>query len=325
MNSNSEKFEEYISKSQPSIDKYEFKRIKYKKCPHNTIYIFIFFVFILLSLLFIILQIRNDLRIEQKKKINNTNNITIDWEKEKLVIHALGIFNNYTYTNSFEALNYWYFQKKMHLMEADFYLTSDNHIVLSHDFSHMRKTPNLTEFKQSHSKGNLTSMTFEDLVVFMEKHQDLYIITDTKFKDIPRIKLEFDDMAEILSHHKNVNERFIIQVYNEKMFLFLNENKYPFKLFIFTLYQRWNGRDYKDLENIFSFCAKHKLKGIVVHKKLFNNKIYNLSNIYSIPIYLHTENSIIKIAEYLQKVKGVYTDEINNNALEEYLSNQTKL
>ena len=132
-------------------------------------------------------------------------------------------------------------------------------------------------------------------------------------------------MAEILSHHKNVNERFIIQVYNEKMFLFLNENKYPFKLFIFTLYQRWNGRDYNDLENIFSFCAKNKLKGIVVHKKLFNNKIYNLSNIYSIPIYLHTENSIIKIAEYLQKVKGVYTDEINNNALEEYLSNQTKL
>ena len=112
MNSNSEKFEEYISKSQPSRDKYEFKRIKYKKCPHNTIYIFIFFVFILLLLLFIILRIRNDLRIEQKKKINITNNITIDWEKEKLVIHALGIFNNYTYTNSFEALNYWYFQKK---------------------------------------------------------------------------------------------------------------------------------------------------------------------------------------------------------------------
>ena len=109
------------------------------------------------------------------------------------------------------------------------------------------------------------------------------------------------------------------------MFLFLNERKYPFKFFMFTLYKRWSGKNYEDLENIFSFCVKYKLKGIIMYKSLFNNKIYNLSNKYSIPIYLHTENSIIKVAEYLKKVKGVFTDELDKYVLEEYLSNQTKI
>jgi len=30
-------------------------------------------------------------------------------------------------------------------------------------------------------------------------------------------------MTQILSRHKNVNERFIIEIYNEEMFLFLKE------------------------------------------------------------------------------------------------------
>ena len=344
MDINSEKEEEYILGTKLRIHKYEIKRIKYrknrkyKKFSCITLQTFIFFVFILLLMLFLILLVENNLILKNNKKkqngikaLNNEikedvkSNITNDWEKEKLIIHALGRFNNFIYTNSLDAINYWYFQKKMHFIEADCLLTSDNHVVLSHDFSHLKKTPTLSEFKQSYAKGKLMPMTFEDLVLFMEKHPDLFIITDTKYDDIPNIKIEFDEMTEILSHHKNVSERFIIEVYNEKMFLFLNERKYPFKFFMFTLYKRWNGKNYEDLENIFSFCVKYKLKGIIMYKSLFNNQIYNLSNKYSIPIYLHTENSIIKVAEFLKKVKGVFTDELDKYVLEEYLSNQTKI
>ena len=33
-------------------------------------------------------------------------------------------------------------------------------------------------------------------------------------------------MTEILNHHKGVNERFIIEIYNEGMYSFLKEQKY---------------------------------------------------------------------------------------------------
>ena len=81
----------------------------------------------------------------------------------------------------------------------------------------------------------------------MEQHNDLYIITDTKFDDIYHIQIEFDEMIKILSRHKNVNERFIIEIYNENMHFFLKEKKYPFKYFIFTMYKRWFNRNYTDL------------------------------------------------------------------------------
>ena len=61
----------------------------------------------------------------------------------------------------------------------------------------------------SKTKGNLSPLTFEDLVIFMEHNKDLYIITDTKNKDKNNIQIEFDEMTEIWTRHKGVVERFI--------------------------------------------------------------------------------------------------------------------
>ena len=213
----------------------------------------------------------------------------------------------------------------MRLMEADFHLTLDNHTVLAHDFGRLIRPPTLVEFKKNRLNGYLTRLSFEDLVIFMEQHDDLYIITDTKFDDIQHIRIQFEEMTEILSRHKNVNNRFIIEIYNERMYLFLKEKKYPFKYFMFTLYKRWNSGNYTDLENIFSFCEEKKIKGIIMYSFLFNSRINKLSKKYSIPVYVHTENNIIRIAEFLQKVRGVFSDEIDKSALDAYFSNLTKL
>ena len=242
-------------------------------------------------------------------------------------MHAFGEYNQAIYTNSIDALNYWYFEEKMTLMEADFHLTRDNHIVLAHYFNYFKSIPNIEEFKKIKVHGNLTTMTFEDLVIFMEKRKDLYIITDTKYTNLRKIQIEFDKMTEILNHHKGINERFIIQVYNERMFLFLKKKNYPFHLFLFTLYQRW-GRWIKrnklaDLENIFKFCKKNKIRGIVMFHHLFGNPIDKLSKKYSVPVYLHTVNNLTKIDEYFNKgIKGIITDNISNKLFNEYLLNK---
>ena len=254
-------------------------------------------------------------------------NITKDnknkWKKEKLIIHALGEYNNTIYANSFEGLNYYHIIKKMNLMEADFLLTKDEHIVSAHDYKIFNyKKPTYKKFKESRTRGNLTPITFEDLVQFMYTHKELYIITDTKYSDITRIEKEFNEMVQILDKYKDVNERFIIEIYNEKMYEFLKLKNYPFKYFLFTLYRRLTyPYNYTDMENIFKYCKENQIDGIIMWDNWFNERISNFSYLYSIPVYLHTVNDIQKVIKlFNQGAKGIFTDNITNDILEQYLN-----
>ena len=244
------------------------------------------------------------------------------WKDDKLVIHALGKFNNTVYANSYEGLNYYYVVKKMKLMEADFLLTNDGHIVTAHDFKLFNNlAPSLDKFKKSRIKGNLTPMTFEDLVKYMYENKDLYIITDTKYSDITRIEKEFNEMTEILSRYGNVNERFIIEIYNERMYEFIRSKKYPFNHFLFTLYQRLKyPYNFDIMENMFKYCREKGIDGIIMWNTWFNDKVSNFSKKYYIPVYLHTVNNIEEIVELLnQGAKAIFTDNVTYDILEKYL------
>ena len=206
-------------------------------------------------------------------------------------------------------------------MEADFMLTKDNRTVLAHDYSNFKYPPTLEEFKKSKGKANTTRMVFEDLVLFMIENKDLYIMTDTKHKDIGRIRIEFDEMTSILNNHKELYERFIIEIYNEKMYFFLKQKNYPFKYFVFTLYQRWEPPwGLKDLETIFAFCKQNKIHGILFFDFLFKDYFLQFSRNYSVPLYIHTVNNIEKAVDFMKKgVKTIMTDNITDIMLDKYL------
>ena len=61
----------------------------------------ILFIFIFLFLIIIVFVIVFKLKKNSFKR-----------ENEKLILHALGEMNNCQYTNSIEALKYWYHEKK---------------------------------------------------------------------------------------------------------------------------------------------------------------------------------------------------------------------
>ena len=261
----------------------------------------------------------------EKNNIPEKINLTDDgprWKKEKLIMHALGEVNNSTYINSYEGLNYYHTVKNMNLMEADFLLTKDNHLVVAHDYGVFDdETPTLDQFKSSKTRGNQTPMTFEDLVKYMNNNRDLYIITDTKYTDFSYIEREFNEMEKILSKYGDVNERFIIEIYNEKMYEFLKEKKYPFKYFLFTLYRRLpNLFVYTDLLLIFEFCKENKIDGIIIQSYWFDSPIIEFSKKYSIPVYLYTSNDIKTTVDLLNSgVKAVMTDNLTNDILEKFL------
>ncbi len=239
-----------------------------------------------------------------------------------MVVHALGKFNNMFYTNAYESLNYYYVVKKMKLMEADFLLTNDSHIVTAHDYHIFNdRIPSLEEFKTTRTRGNLTPMTFEDLVKYMYNHEDLYIITDTKYADLPNIEKEFNEMTEILSKYENVSERFIIEIYNEQMYEFLRSKKYPFNNFLFTLYLRIaNPRNMRVMESIFKYCKEKGIEGIIMPLEWYNDKINNFSKNYNVPLYIYSISEIEKAIELLnQGIKAIFSYNITYDMLEEHL------
>ena len=277
-------------------------------------------------------QVNNNIINANQNLIDYIDNITSllnqnltnkdKWKYELFVMHALGGYNKTIYTNSYEGLNYYYLVKKMKLMEADFQLTNDSHIVTAHDYSAFNhRIPSFEEFNNSRTNGNLTPMTFEDLVIYMYDHKDLYIITDTKYTDLERIEIEFNEMTEILSKYEDVNERFIIEIYNERMYEFLRQKNYPFNHFLFTLYQRLSyPYNFNSMEEIFKYCKENGIEGIIMWDVWFNNRISVFSQNYSIPVYLHTVNDIEKVVKLLnQGAKAIFTDYLNYEVLEEYL------
>ena len=268
---------------------------------------------------------KNNLKEILKNQENDSTNYT-KWKDNKLIVHALGQFNNTIYTNSYEAMNHSYVVHKMKLMEADFRLTIDKHIVVSHDFSYFHnRVPSFEEFKKAKLRGYLTPMSFKDLVKYMHKNKDLYIITDTKYSHITRVEKEFNEMTKILSRYKDVNKRFIIQIYNEKMYEFLKEKNYPFIHYIFTLYKRMRfPYNLREMESIFQYCKKKGIDAIVMWDYWYNYsyKIAEFSQKYSIPVYVHTVNDPMKIVDFMKRgVKAVFTDNITYVELEEYLNN----
>ena len=330
------------------------KKKKKKKVSLNFLYIFIIFIILLFLFskpYFKINQLNpksteqnkntikeerniikaNKNKTQELKNQKNTNHIFNQenksfinkdkWKNETLVIHAIGKYNNKIYANSFEGLNYYYIIKKMTLMEADFLLTKDKHVVLAHDYKNYKKVPNFEEFKIYKLKGNLTAMIFEDLVKFMFKNKDLYIITDTKYIDLMRIEREFNEITEILNKYGDVNERFIIEIYNEKMYEFLKKKNYPFNHFLFTLYKRLKyPYNYNDMEKIFIYCKEKKIDGIIMWAGWFNDKISNFSKKYSVPVYLHTINDIQRTVKLInQGAKAIFTDNLTNELLKKFL------
>lgn len=119
------------------------------------------------------------------KPLENKNNfIDFDITSIQLIAHAFGCSDGMPeYTNSLEALQNSY-NKGFRIVETDILLTSDEDIVLAHDWYSsplfLEAVPTKTEFKNSLIDSRFHSMDLDDLISFMLTHTDLYVLLDTK-------------------------------------------------------------------------------------------------------------------------------------------------
>ncbi len=244
-----------------------------------------------------------------------------DWtEGNALIAHALGEYEGKIETNSKEAfLQSW--ENGFRVMEADFVYTSDNVLVVRHDFEpggsyyRLEIQPNATQpvmdlntFLNTKIVYEQTPLTAEDLLELMVEYSDVYLVTDTKNTDEATIKSQFQDLYEIAHRigHPEILDRIIPQIYHEDMLGWV-QSIYPFPQWIYTLYQQAD-IDYAETAQ---FCAANNIGVVTIEKSRVTWDIVQTFKAQGVKVYVHTVNRYMQLQELLNMgVSGIYTDTI---------------
>lgn len=236
--------------------------------------------------------------------------------KITLIAHALGGIDDKSYTNSKEALVYNY-ELGHRAFEVDLSVTSDKKLVCVHDWEHGAFIQNRGEkiilTKDEFEKGIIfekyTPVSVEELLTFMEKHKDVWIVTDTKDSDADLVTFEISyivNTAESLGI-ENVLDRIAVQIYNPEMYEVVCEI-YEFPGIIFTMYQYWGG-DPEKFVDICRYCAYMDIDIIAMWYYLATPEVIERADQFGIEIYVHTLDDVDMVVELQELgVKGFYTD-----------------
>ena len=243
-----------------------------------------------------------------------------DWQTgNPLIAHALGEADGKIELNTKEAfIAAW--ENGFRVVEADFVYTSDNVLVLRHDFekdgSYYRLeiepegklVMDSKTFKATPAVFEQTPLTAVDLISLMIEYPDVYLVTDTKSTDKATVQKQFRDLKQIAVNMgaPEVLERIIPQIYKKEMLGWVKE-VHPFSDWIFTLYLIGNP-DYKDIAK---FCAENGIDTVTIHYNRATKANVETLKAKGLKVYVHTINRYLYMKEMLALgADGIYTDRI---------------
>lgn len=188
---------------------------------------------------------KNENKIQIKKLFTKKSKDV--WGNNNLIAHAFGAVDGKDYTNSFEAFEQNY-KKGYRVFEVDFLLTSDNRLIARHDWSYDRALL----FKQNPPHNLGTPWDYDSVmnqkiydayspvdvalvIEIMEKHPDVYIVTDSKYFDSEIVRETFQQIVDAAGNDPSILKRVIPQIYNQEMLKDVR-GVYNFPEIIYTLY-----------------------------------------------------------------------------------------
>jgi len=221
----------------------------------------------------------------------------------RLIAHAGGIGNHRIYTNSLEALNNSVARGHT-AIEIDFSWTSDDHLVLLHDWNHefeklFDRSPGrltLAVFRSTPSAHGLTHLSSEDLEEWLVEHPDILIVTDIKERNIDGLRL----LAEEYPEHRH---RIAPQIYRPESYL--EVRKLGYDHVVFSLYRA----DLPDHQAV-DFAIGNPLFGVTMPlRRAMEGTLPAELAAHGVRVYVHTVNDYPTVDRLrTQGVYGVYTD-----------------
>lgn len=244
--------------------------------------------------------------------------------QEQIITHGMGAVGERTVLNCLEGFQAMY-QQGVRVFEADLRLTSDQAVVLRHDWRKgwqrgIRETsiPTLEEFLNAPILGKYTPLSFQDLLLLMEEYPDICIVTDSKFMEAEFVRLQFDAMvadAEELGL-SYLLDRFVVQIYSPLMFQVV-DSIHHFSGYIYTLYLEGFDGTEDTFRRKAAFCAENGILGITMAQELWGAAYGEIAAEYGISVYTHTVNDLEQAKALLDSgVSGIYTDSLTPGNLE---------
>lgn len=228
-----------------------------------------------------------------------------------IIGHGMFGIDGVTYTNSKEAFITGY-QKGLRIFEIDLELTSDDKLVLTHDWHNYQSIPTSEFFLTNKIKDKYTPLSIEDILLLLKIYPDVWFITDSKYTEEKMIIKEFKYLVQVAKNLNLVQEldRLVIQLYYQKMYNII-ESIYDFKYYLYTMYMNWD-YNYNHFAEICEW-GKDKLEGIVLFKDSFSVNLLNIVKKYDLDLYVHTVNDLMEAKKLLREgVQGIYSDFITD-------------
>lgn len=250
-----------------------------------------------------------------------------------VIAHAGGGIDGNIYTDSLEALNQSY-QNETRLFDIDLRFTSDDEIVLRHDwtqvdlgqpeFEYLQQIerqpseysqeqipreylPTLEQFKQARILSKYTPLSFRDVVDWMKSHSDAYMVLDVKedAKETYTWIIEhFKENDEMLNHlvvscYDVQDLEDVLKIYPFKNIMLRQHAVYPDKF-----------------DELLSNCNKYKVKAVNINLQYADDEKIKDIRRAGIKIFWAVENDF---EEYKSKYLGdgvvsdwITEDEIGN-------------
>jgi len=223
-----------------------------------------------------------------------------------LVAHATGGIDNKDYPDCYESLvtNY---NLGHRVFEMDFNLTSDDKLVVVHDWSGYGGQMSWQDFMSVKIWGVFTSMDIDTVTDILAVNPDMYVVTDTKsfdYSDANTIK-QFDLIIQSAKRYGDgVLNRIVPQIYDQHMYNLI-ESQYYFPSIIYTLYESPDTDD-----QAAAFVAGHgDIKAVTMAPARFSDDFCKKLSGEGKLIYLFTLNDLSEVLSYRERgVWGFYTD-----------------
>lgn len=258
----------------------------------------------------------NVYKLENPSQPSEKNRIQSDLAYLKngyLIAHAFGEYDGRTYTNSLEAFEHNY-NAGHRLFEVDFQFTKDDILATLHDKPRTDmdaplydKELEIGTFDEEQVAVPYTLLTFEQLCKLMVKYDDIYIITDSKYREnMTAVKNTADAMVEIINKvNPELINRFVIQVYTQEMYHFLSQN-YPFVSYIYTLYTSPDTDD-----EVVEFVKKTGIPVVTMWHYRATPEFVDKLRALGVYTFVHTVNEASAVNDFMQRgVYGAYTDSL---------------
>ena len=240
------------------------------------------------------------------------------WTENRTIVHALGIVDDITMTNSFEAFQNS-LQQGQTVFEVDLALTSDNELICAHDLgcvgadnleADSLNEVSKEEFMSIKIQGKYTPLCMEDLILLMRDNPQIYIVTDTKADQPEEIGIQFNNIVELAKKNDcpQVLDRIIPQIYNEDMFFQL-KTIYDWKSYIYTSYYTFD--DQWDEDKFIDFAAENGIGVLTVFAGRGTDHLLEKANSLGLKVYVHTYNTEEERQAFMDRgFWGLYTDSL---------------